>query len=60
MMHDRDDLETKRQHVWCKSGLDDLGRFDALFAEMYEALLKEAADGEKKPIDKFIFLNISS
>src|ERR1019366_6633240 len=45
MMCDRDDLETERQHVRCKSRLDDFGRIDALLAEMCEALLKEAADG---------------
>jgi hypothetical protein len=47
MMRDRDDLETERLHVMRKARLDDLGRIDALFLEMSEAFLKEAADGAK-------------
>ena len=45
MMCDRDDLETERLHVMRKARLDDFGRINALFLEMREALLKEAADG---------------
>jgi hypothetical protein len=45
MMCDRDELETERVHVMRKARLDDLGQINALFLEMREALLKEAADG---------------
>ena len=39
-MRDRDDLETEREHVSCKSRLDDFGRIDALLVEMREALFQ--------------------
>src|SRR5215831_14864102 len=45
MMCDRDDLETEWLHVIRKARLDDLGRVNALFSEMSEALLKEPANG---------------
>jgi hypothetical protein len=45
MMCDRDDLETERLHVMRKARLSDLGRINALFLEMSEAFLKEAAGG---------------
>jgi hypothetical protein len=44
MMRDRDDLEAEREHVSCKSRLDDFGRIDALLVEMRKALFEEAAD----------------
>src|SRR5476651_1570126 len=47
MMYDRHDLETERQHVRCKSRLDDLGRIDALLAEVCETFLQETADCAK-------------
>src|SRR6185369_3722315 len=45
MMRDRDDLEAERRHVRRQARLDELGRIDALVAEMRQALVEEAADG---------------
>jgi hypothetical protein len=47
MLGDGDDLKTQRQHVRRQPRLDHGFRIDALFAEMNEAAVEEAADGAK-------------